>query len=351
MRFALVPIEEKLSKEAHDKYAFEYGCWSSGLSTCSPIPTNDMENDECGSDRDGFIYQREITVPPVYPDGDYVFAAVWYGGICFAEDCTSFEDFWSCSHVRIEGGEPLAEEYEPKFITGDQHDLGSKWTPEEGNCISYQNSLGNPISGLILPVPHKIPEEFEDGKIPPPITFGIKAAENTSDSSPEVTPVPSLAESPAPSSDPTSTPSPAESSVASSDPIPTSSTEESSDPSAIPTPPAESPKPSPKLSPAESSESSPTPSPERIPESPSDLSPPLSPKPSKERTPDPSPVASSPDPASQAPEEQEPEPEEPQSGTPPKSKQQLLEEARARLRAKRGSRRRRRFRGQFSFAQ
>lgn len=62
IRFTLVPISKKMSKRSHEYYAFEYGCWSSGITSCD----NELE---CGSDRTGRRYSRNITIPACYPDG------------------------------------------------------------------------------------------------------------------------------------------------------------------------------------------------------------------------------------------------------------------------------------------
>lgn len=71
-RRALVPVKYMMDRAWHQKTAFEWGCWSQGTFQCG-------KSAKCGGDKKGRAYKNMMTVPTVFPDGDYVFAQVWYG--------------------------------------------------------------------------------------------------------------------------------------------------------------------------------------------------------------------------------------------------------------------------------
>lgn len=74
-RFALVPVDQMMSKDAHQRHAFWYTCWGAGETNC---PSRD--DITCGNDKNGKRYGTTITVPKNYKDGVYVLGYAWYGG-------------------------------------------------------------------------------------------------------------------------------------------------------------------------------------------------------------------------------------------------------------------------------
>ena len=149
VRFALVPLEDRMELEAHDKYAFHYACYETGEHDC-PKPEEDDEY--CGTDRR--LYRTNVTIPKVYPDGRYILGWSWYGGIAGTTKIAFFGDYWSCSHVEIEGGS-FEDEVKPVF------------SPDEGEkgCYSGVNELGvcfkEPCpNGGKHPAATMIPEKF-----------------------------------------------------------------------------------------------------------------------------------------------------------------------------------------------
>ncbi len=137
----------------------EWGCWAQGMWDCGFDPT-------CGTDKSGRSYRNRMTVPRVFPDGDYVFAQAWYGGLHWQRERGFFPDYRTCAFVRIEGGEFWGK-YDPKFVAGTSH-LGAQTVPP-GKCVSAASYLGQckglgcsrkkPYTGL--------PWIFEEGRKPP----------------------------------------------------------------------------------------------------------------------------------------------------------------------------------------
>ncbi len=100
-----VPVKHMFDPAWHAKTAFDYGCWSQGVYKCGHAF-------DCGTDKDGYAYSNYMEIPRVFPDGDYVFAMVWYGGIHWQRQRAYFPDFYACAFVRIEGG-PYHTRYKP----------------------------------------------------------------------------------------------------------------------------------------------------------------------------------------------------------------------------------------------
>ena len=79
-RRSLVPVQHMFDRGWHCRGAFEWGCWSQGSFKCG-------RSQLCGEDQFGISYKSRMKVPLVFPDGDYVFAQVWYGGVfCKSKD-------------------------------------------------------------------------------------------------------------------------------------------------------------------------------------------------------------------------------------------------------------------------
>jgi len=108
VRFSLVPIRDRQNKAAHNRFAFRYACFDSGIHKC--------REDRCGSDNDGEAYKTKVQIPTTHPDGDYILGFSWYGGT--TRNMYGFGDYWSCAHVKIRGG-PMTRTYQPRFIPGE----------------------------------------------------------------------------------------------------------------------------------------------------------------------------------------------------------------------------------------
>lgn len=136
MRLTLVPLDKMMDKKTHEKNAFHYSCW--GARTVPATPA-DLKRDRFGfniAGGDGKLHSLgagyhvvDITIPPVVPDGDYVLGWVWFGGVggALKNPLTNtfkfgfFGDYWSCSFVRVVGGQPLQNSYTPVFINDMKH--------------------------------------------------------------------------------------------------------------------------------------------------------------------------------------------------------------------------------------
>ncbi len=129
-RRSLVPVRHMFDHSWHARTAFEWGCWSQGQFFCkNGFPSNPSSRGsvrlralrECGTDSLGRAYSSAMTVPNVFPDGDYVFSQLWFGGVRTLPKSLRkimFTDFHTCAFVKIRGGQPLVSEYTPKFHTG-----------------------------------------------------------------------------------------------------------------------------------------------------------------------------------------------------------------------------------------
>lgn len=132
IRHTLVPLADMMNKAVHARNAFHYSCWGAHLKLAT--------SDELGKDKFGFslvsddgkdhnfkpgYYTVKVTIPPVVPDGQYIFGHLWLGGT--SGDVTSntnqvprayshFTDYWSCAFITVQGGAPLASSYKPIFV-------------------------------------------------------------------------------------------------------------------------------------------------------------------------------------------------------------------------------------------
>ena len=93
-RLTLVPKDAWTSREAHDKRAFWYSCWSAGREACTASNKDIGTGGRCYDDKDGSRFGTSMTIPRVVPDGDYVLGYAWFGGLgsdmksSFLGDCT-----------------------------------------------------------------------------------------------------------------------------------------------------------------------------------------------------------------------------------------------------------------------
>lgn len=160
-RRSLVPVKHMFDPAWHKKTAFEWGCWNQNRYQCG-------KNPECGTDKKGFAYRNEMTVPTVFPDGDYVFSMLWFGGLHWRRNKALFSDYYTCAYVRIRGGQ-LSRSHRPSFIRGKNH---RKVKP--GTCASTSSFAGE-CGGVPCDkndVMEDVPGIFRNGRTPPQVLLG-----------------------------------------------------------------------------------------------------------------------------------------------------------------------------------
>eukprot|EP00171_Calliarthron_tuberculosum_P001541 IDg1541t1 len=148
-RRSLVPVKYMFDPAWHRKTAFEFGCWSQGTYQCGRAPG-------CGTDKRGRAYRNQMTVPQIFPDGDYAFAMVWYGGLHWQQKRGVFSDYHSCSFVKIRGG-AFKPSHTPTFKSGGK-----------GTCKTtslFENECGGGPCEQRKPRA-TVPREFQGGRTP-----------------------------------------------------------------------------------------------------------------------------------------------------------------------------------------
>jgi len=164
VRMSLVPADQMMSKPWHKKLAIWYGCWESGAHRCSGAM--------CGTDTDGTAFGRRMVIPSTFPDGDYVAAVVWYGGIEFMRERGQFPDYHSCSFVRIRGGTPVTSSFQPFWEAGDTGEFN-----HGGECRSAADEVGVcPKTGCRNAASWTVAKSFKGGRRPARITPWIVAS-------------------------------------------------------------------------------------------------------------------------------------------------------------------------------
>lgn len=162
IRFAFVPLNLMFDTAAQTRRAFYTGCWNQGAIACDEL--------ECGTDDKGKILSRKITIPAVIPDGIYVFSSMWYGGVHFLREMGLFADYYSCSYVRVEGGEPLIESFQPFYDQGENAQFEEA---ENGACRTANDRPGL-CTGRFQCGGFKaiddLPHAFKNGNLPEPLT-------------------------------------------------------------------------------------------------------------------------------------------------------------------------------------
>ena len=156
-RMSLVPVKHMFNFWWHKRTAFQWGCWTQGKYICRKRPV-------CGTDQKGLASSGPMTVPQIYPDGVYTFAMVWYGGLDYTGKSPKFDDYYTCSYVRIQGG-PTKYSHYPTFVPGNEKGGGSK----PGVCRSGKDFPGQ-CNGLVCKgkrVWEAPPGEFRNGNRPP----------------------------------------------------------------------------------------------------------------------------------------------------------------------------------------
>lgn len=172
VRVSLVPADSMMSRDWHARLSLFHGCWESGEYRCSGAL--------CGSDSDHEGFQRKVLVPDVFPDGLYVAAVVWYGGLHFSRERGQFPDYFSCAFVRVKGGNPLAGSYQPVWAPGDTgpHDaVKMTGDPAKGGmCQTAADRVGEcPKTGCTGPSFWAVSKAFQGGRKPDKITPRIVA--------------------------------------------------------------------------------------------------------------------------------------------------------------------------------
>eukprot|EP00171_Calliarthron_tuberculosum_P009168 IDg9168t1 len=157
-RRSLVPVRHMFNAAWHKKTAFEWGCYTQNRYKCG-------RKASCGTDKDGYAYRNSMRVPEVFPDGDYVFAMVWFGGLHWRRNRALFSDYYTCAYVRIRGG-PLMRTHRPRFVPGKNHRKVRPGTCASTSAFARQCG-GEPCDG------HKVREDvagvFRNGRKPPPV--------------------------------------------------------------------------------------------------------------------------------------------------------------------------------------
>lgn len=161
--FMLVPMNPSLSTlqdtALHDALAFNHGCWEQGNFACA-------EGVFCGSSTNAL--SRIITVPSVYPDGIYVFAIVWYGGLHFERRYGYFPDYRSCAFIRIQGGYSTVRKFNPFFDPGrNTRKVQGDWCEAAADAPGVCPYTG--CRGPEYPMFTGKPRVFANGAQPPPI--------------------------------------------------------------------------------------------------------------------------------------------------------------------------------------
>lgn len=154
-RRSLVPVAHMHDPYWHAVDAFEWGCWSQGVFVCRGA--------RCGTDKRKFAHRNHMLVPPVFPNGDYVFAMVWFGGLHYQHQKALFPDYYTCSFVRIHGGS-LWETFLPRFVPGFHR---FRFSPP-GTCAStsaFVDECGGQAC-FANAVRRGVPGMFEEGKTP-----------------------------------------------------------------------------------------------------------------------------------------------------------------------------------------
>eukprot|EP00171_Calliarthron_tuberculosum_P007335 IDg7335t1 len=148
-RRSLVPVKHMNNPAWHKKTAFEWGCWNQNRFYCGSKANN------CGTDKKGFAYKNSMIVPKTFPDGDYVFSMIWFGGLHWQRKRALFSDYHTCAFVRIRGGQ-LQNRHVPKFVRGSNHRKvkagtcasTSSFADECGGKPCTRNSVKEDIPGV-----------------------------------------------------------------------------------------------------------------------------------------------------------------------------------------------------------
>ena len=175
LRVTMVPPGDMMDMDVHTRNAFHFSCWGARLRIAEGSDLDPVEGVSLvGVDNSNGFHSTQVRIPTVIPDGEYVFGWAWYGGIGDSQventnrptitPGTSgfFQDYWTCSRVRISGG-PMRDSYRPVFV----NDM-RQFSPR--GCMSSVNRLGICTSEPCeMPGSFRRPFEFRRGR-PDPLT-------------------------------------------------------------------------------------------------------------------------------------------------------------------------------------
>lgn len=104
----LVPWGKRFSGFRHARNAFYHACWAACIRRCRPA------TEPCGTDmgKPPRAHTQKVTIPAAFPDGDYALGWAWYGG------WPQMGDYYSCSRVRVRGGQGVAPVAPVKAVLG-----------------------------------------------------------------------------------------------------------------------------------------------------------------------------------------------------------------------------------------
>lgn len=158
IRIAIVPVEKMFDHVHQKRLALYFGCWQQNVRKCTA--------NICGSDRGMNLLQTQLVVPANIPDGVYVLAWVWFGGVHFKQDNPKFPDYYSCSFIRISGGADLVHTYQPYFDADNGRGVPGTCRvgfTEPGKCTQAKQCERGPVYDTV-------PTEFQKGRKPGLIT-------------------------------------------------------------------------------------------------------------------------------------------------------------------------------------
>jgi len=179
VRWALVPVGSMMDAKVHEQMAFRWGCWSAGRFACKGGAHRKRFCIDDALDKPvGHAYQDWLTIPSIYPDGDYVLSFAWYGGVRNNKPkrrpvLSSLGDYYDCSYVRIAGGGVVEPAHTPTFRPGTRTRFPNRCVASVnrlGPCREEPCTVGRRANGKSL---HQggelVPAPFAGGKTPPPL--------------------------------------------------------------------------------------------------------------------------------------------------------------------------------------
>jgi len=127
VRLSLVPVHTHTNETIHARLAIFHACWETGMHRCA-------REEDCGRDRTGRAMASLLVVPDIFPDGAYVFAMAWYGGV---ERGTARPEERSCARVDVRGGKS-GRSYPVQISAG-----------ADGRCFTAARDVGECEAGCV----------------------------------------------------------------------------------------------------------------------------------------------------------------------------------------------------------
>lgn len=168
-RWSLVLVKNMYNYWKHEQGAFMYTCHDVHVKRCNPT-NKEFSTKYCGTDKENKFFEHQVPIPKHVPNGIYVLAFTWYGGLNHNGHHGNFADYYDCTYIRVEGG-PQYYVHQPFFRPG-HSEYGN-----QTHCKAFSNELGKcPKEPCFLLGNRKgnigmlmIPKEFAKGKLPPKI--------------------------------------------------------------------------------------------------------------------------------------------------------------------------------------